>query len=143
MPINADVLGFTSRWYGAMMEHAVATDLNDGRRARIVSAPYLVATKLEAFTDRGAGDVLFSRDLGDIVALVDGREELVDDVRSTDVAARSFIANAFRTLLDDPSFREAIPAHLQPDAASQARTALVTERMQRIAGMSPAGRPES
>ena len=139
MPINADVLGFTNRWYGAMMGLAVAMDLTDGRRARIVSAPYLVATKLDAFADRGAGDVLYSRDLGDIIALVDGREELVDEVCSTEVAARTFIANAFRALLDDPSFREAIPAHLQPDVASQARAPLIQERMRRIADMSLAG----
>lgn len=143
MPINADVLGFANRWYGAMMEHAVAMELNDGRRVRIARAPYLIATKLEAFADRGAGDVLFSRDLGDIIALVDGREELAGEVRSTEDAARTFIANAFRALLNDPSFLEAMPAHLLPDTASQARTPLIMERMHRIAGASPAGRPNS
>jgi len=143
MPINAEVLGFTNRWYGAMMEHTVALHLTAGRRVRIVSAPYLIATKLEAYRDRGDGDVLFSRDLGDIIALVDGREETVDEVRSTEGAARTFIANSFRTLLADPSFLEAIPAHLLPDAASQGRTTLIVERMHRIAEAAPVGRPES
>jgi len=89
MPINADVLGFTNRWYGAMMEHAITMELNDGRHARIVSAPYVTATKLEAFSDRGGGDVQSSHDLGDIIALVDGRPEPADEVRSTEIAART------------------------------------------------------
>ncbi|MFU8888744.1 MAG: nucleotidyl transferase AbiEii/AbiGii toxin family protein [Trueperaceae bacterium] len=121
------MLGFSNRWYGAMTAHAVVIDLSEERRVRIVNAPYLIATKLVAFSDRGAGDVLFSRDLGDIVALVDGREEIVDEVLATESTARTFISDAFRALLADPSFVEAIPAHLLPDAASQARAPLIFE----------------
>jgi len=139
MPINAEVLGFTNRWYGAMMAHALVIDLNERRRVRIVSAPYLIATKLVAFRDRGAGDVLFSRDLGDIIAVVDGREEVINEVRASESEARAFISDAFRGLLADPSFLEAVPAHLVPDAASQARASLVIERMRRIAEAPPTG----
>jgi len=110
-----------------MTAHAVVIDLSEERRVRIVNAPNLIATKLVAFSDRGAGDVLFSRDLGDIVALVDGREEIVDEVLATESTARTFISDAFRALLTDPSFVEAIPAHLLPDAASQARAPLIFE----------------
>ncbi len=141
MPVDMEVLGFSNRWYRAMMEYAIPVQISLGRSVRIVSAPYLVATKLEAFFDRGAGDVLLSRDLGDIVTLVDGREELVDEVRSTEIAARAFIATAFLTLLASPSFLDAIPAHLLPDAASQARTPLIIERMNRIVGASSVGEP--
>lgn len=104
-----------------------------------VSAPYLIATKLVAFRDRGAGDVLFSRDLGDIIALVDGREEVINEVRASEPEARAFISDAFRWLLADPSFLEAVPAHLLPDAASQARSSLVIERMRQLAEASPTG----
>jgi len=45
-----------------------------GAPARAALRPYLLATKLEAFKGRGQGDFLASRDFGDIVALVDGRE---------------------------------------------------------------------
>lgn len=143
MPINAEVLGFTNRWYGAMMAHALVVKLNERRSVRIVSAPYLIATKLVAFRDRGAGDVLFSRDLGDIIALVDGREEVVNEVLATESEARAFIADAFRWLVADPSFLEAVPAHLLPDAASQARAPIVIERVRRIAGASPTGTSDS
>jgi len=58
-----------------------------------------------------------------LAALADGREELADEVRSAEAGVRGFIAEAFRTLLEDPAFVEARPAHLMPDAASQARGA--------------------
>lgn len=142
MPRDARMLGFTNRWYRVMMEHAITVQIGSGRGVRIVSAPYFVATKLEAHYDRDAGDVLFSRDVGDIVALVDGREELVNEVRSTGGTVRAFIANGFRTLLENPSFLDAIPAHLLPDAASQARTPLIIERMQRVAEASSSSEPD-
>jgi hypothetical protein len=94
MPVDAAILGFSSRWYGAMMGRAIEVPVAPGRVVRIVSPPYLLATKLEAFADRGAGDYLFSQDIGDIVALVDGRHELVDEVREADREAREFVRNA-------------------------------------------------
>jgi len=136
MPIGSEVLGFTNRWYRTMMAHAVAVELRDERTVRVLSAPYLIATKLEAFHDRGAGDYLLSRDLGDIIALVDGREEVVEEVRSSDAAVRAFITNTFRDLLSDPAFIDSLSAHLMPDAASQDRVPVVVERMRRIVAAS-------
>ncbi len=133
MPVDPAILGFSNRWYGAMMGRAVEFTVAPGRVVRIVSPPYLLATKLEAFADRGAGDYLFSQDIGDIVALVDGRHELVDEVHEADSEVREFVGNGFRRLLDDGRFEEAIPAHLMPDAASQSRVPLILERMHGVA----------
>lgn len=38
-----------------------------------------IATKLEAFADRGGGDFLASHDLEDITTVTDGRPELTDE----------------------------------------------------------------
>jgi hypothetical protein len=133
MPVDPAILGFSNRWYGAMMGRAVEVTVAPGRVVRIVSPPYLLATKLEAFADRGAGDYLFSQDIGDIVALVDGRPELVNEVHAADREAREFVRNGFRRLLDDVRFEESIPAHLMPDPASQSRVPLVLERMHGVA----------
>jgi len=133
MPVDPAVLGFSNRWYGAMMGRAVEVTVAPGRVVRIVSPPYLLATKLEAFADRGAGDYLFSQDIGDIVALVDGRPELVNEVHAADSEAREFVGNGFRRLLDDARFEESIPAHLTPDPASQSRVPRILERMRGVA----------
>lgn len=133
MPVDAAILGFSNRWYGAMMGRAVEVTVAPGRVVRIVSPPYLLATKLEAFADRGAGDYRFSQDVGDIVALVDGRPELVNEVHAADGEVRAFVGNGFRRLLDDARFEESIPAHLMPDPASQARVPLILTRMHGVA----------
>jgi hypothetical protein len=71
---------------------AVSRALPSGATIRAVSPPYLVATKLEAFSGRGAGEHLVSRDLEDVVALADGRAEIVEEVRLAPGAVRDFLA---------------------------------------------------
>lgn len=133
MPVDAAILGFSNRWYAAMMGRAIEVTVAPGRVVRVVSPPYLLATKLEAFAYRGEGDYLFSQDIGDIVALVDGRHELVNEVHKEGRDVREFVGDGFRRLLDDARFVESVPAHLMPDAASQARVPLILERMVGVA----------
>ena len=49
------ILGFSNRWYPAAMERAVSLKLSDDLEIRVVTAPFFVATKLEAFKGRGNG----------------------------------------------------------------------------------------
>ena len=74
MPTEGIVLGFRNRWYGEAIAHAIEVQA-EGERFRIVDAPHFCATKLDAYADRGAGE-LYHHDLEDVVALVDGRAEL-------------------------------------------------------------------
>jgi hypothetical protein len=55
MPIDEKILGFSNRWYREAMAAAQEIDLEPGLRIRVVTAPYFVATKLEAFRGRGGG----------------------------------------------------------------------------------------
>ena len=100
------------------------------------------ARQARAFAHRGERDYLFNRDIGDIVALVDGRHELVSEVHEEGRDVREFVGDGFRRLLDDARFVESIPAHPMPDAASQARVPLILERVVGVArrdGPSAAG----
>ena len=45
---------------------------------RVITAPYFIATKLEAFFDRGRGDFLGSSDLEDIITVLDGRDDILE-----------------------------------------------------------------
>jgi hypothetical protein len=60
MPLDEKVLGFSNRWYKAAMEASVMKTLRGDLEIRMVTAPYFVATKLEAFRGRGRGDFLGS-----------------------------------------------------------------------------------
>jgi hypothetical protein len=73
-----------------------------------------------------------SHDLEDIVTVVDGRAELVDEARISLVDLRKYLSDAFRGLLSNRDFIEALPGHLLPDSASQQRVGLVVERMKKL-----------
>ena len=134
MPTEAEILGFANRWYAAALRTAEWIDIGSAR-VRLITAPYFLATKLEAFYGRGKGDYLGSRDIEDIIALVDGRVELVEDIRRADYDLQSYLAHQFTALLCDTSFADSIPGHLLPDEASQQRRGLIMNRLQEIATM--------
>ncbi len=70
----------------------------------------------------------------DIVAVVDGRSEIVNDVMGADIALREFLSIRFTELLsDDGRFREAVSGHLPPDGVSQVRAPLVIDRLYALA----------
>src|SRR5262245_46260364 len=131
MPTDASVLGFSNRWYPDAIETATTIDVA-GHRVRIVTPALFVATKLEAFRGRGGGDVFASHDLEDIIAVVDGRSEIVSDVAAASSGVRDYIAAEIRALLDNRDFIEALPGFLLPDAASQSRRALLEDRLRRL-----------
>ena len=83
---------------------------------------------------RGANDVFASHDLEDIVTLVDGRPTIAVEVAAADALVRAYIATEIRALLDNPDFIEALPGFLLPDAGSQARRAVLEERLPALCG---------
>ena len=108
MPGDAAILGFENRWQRPALDCAETPSLPSGQRIRAISPPYLIGTKLEAWNGRGGGDHLRSHDLEDIIALVDGRAEIVDEVRHASRDLRSFLSSELATLLDQPRFLDTI-----------------------------------
>lgn len=131
MPTDASILGFTNRWYESALKHSQEITIG-GVKIPIVTAPYFLATKLEAFHGRGKRDFQSSHDLEDIITVIDGRSELADEVQLAESDLRQYLAHEFRALLSAPGFLEALPGYLLPDSASQGRLSLVVERMQQL-----------
>jgi hypothetical protein len=135
MPTEAAILGFENRWQREAFPHAVDRELPSGARINAVPPAYLLATKIEAHLGRGEGDLRGSRDFADIVALLDGREELVGEVARAPADLRRYIGNHAVALLEDSRILDGIHAQLQPDAASQIRgEEVVLPRLREIAG---------
>lgn len=135
MPAEPSLVGFGGRWQREAVPHAISRQLPDGVTIRAVPAPYLVATKFEAFADRGAGDMLGSRDLDDIVALLDGRNRLVEEISAAPHAVRRFLAERCRMLLDDRDFQDVVFGLVRPDDTSRARVdSVILPRLRAIAG---------
>ena len=94
-----------------------------------IGAPYFLATKVDAFLNRGEGDYYGSHDLEDLIVVVDGRPEIVDEVRTNATPElRAFL----RDSLDGMWSRlttEALPGALRGD---EARALLTEARMRAI-----------
>ena len=72
-----------------------------------------------------------SHDLEDLIAVLDGRESVVGEVKHSGSVCR-YLAEEFRRLLLLDEFRDALPCHLPADSASQMRVSIIIERMAAI-----------
>lgn len=133
MATAEDILGFGNRWYAEAFHHAQPYALHGGLTIRLVTAPYFIATKLEAFRGRGNNDCLASHDLEDIVSVLDGRPELMAEVSESPQGLREYIAEEAEALLATRAFLDALPGHLAQDSASQHRIPLLLDRLRILA----------
>lgn len=94
-----------------------------------MTATAFVATKLEAFVTRGNSDFLSSHDLEDVLNVVDGRAELVEEFAVEHADLRHWVANVFEGLVDNPAFVNALPGLV----AEPERASVVLQRLGTIA----------
>ena len=128
VPLDEKVLGFANRWYQPGFEAAATATLPSGLVLRHLSAPYFMATKLEAFKDRGNNDVYLSHDLEDVITVVDGREELINELASAPPDVRQFVAHTLRGVLRHTDFTNVLPGIVSQGT----RTGLVLQRLTQI-----------
>ena len=132
MPTEPEALGFSNRWYPVALRSATRRILSNGLEIRVVTAPCFLATKLEAFAGRGNGEYAVSHDMEDIIVLINGRREIVDEIKNSDAEVRRYLAEQFTNLMANDTFLDALPGHLEPDAASQSRIIPLTKRLEAI-----------
>ena len=131
VPLDEKVLGFANPWYRAGYEAALRVAVADDLQLRHLSAPYFLATKFEAFKDRGQNDVYLSHDLEDVLTVIEGRASTVPEVAQAPLDVRVCIARAVAHLYTQKDFTNALPGLLSaPD-----REPTVVARLQRLAGL--------
>jgi hypothetical protein len=135
MPTDAEILGFSNQWYQQALQHAEVRQISDEMAIRLVTATYFLATKIDAFHNRGNKDFIASHDMEDIMTLLDGRPEIVEEVRNAPEDVKIFLSWKFREFLGNRSFLDALPGHLLPDSASQQRAPILMERIKAIADL--------
>lgn len=132
MPVKPEVLGFSNRWYPQAVENCFPVSLTENLTIRVISPPYFLATKTEAFLGRGHGDFLVSHDIEDVIMILNGRAELMEEIRAATDELKAYLAEQFTKFVGDPDFSDAIQWSLPGDAASQARQKLIIKRIQEI-----------
>jgi hypothetical protein len=130
LPLDEKVLGYTNRWYRSALEFAQPVTLPSGLLIQIITAPFFLGTKMEAFRGRGKNDFMGSHDLEDFVAVIDGRSTIVVEIAQAPLDLRQYLAEAARRLLQEPRFLEVLPGFVYGDAASQQRVPLIEQRLE-------------
>lgn len=132
MPTDEKVLGFGNRWYSAAIEKPVVHILKNGS-IKTVAPPYFLATKLEAFLTRGENDLLTSHDYEDIISVIDGRPEIVNEIKNADSNLKVYLARIFSEITDRDQFISTLPGHLNYGPLTEKRMQVVLSRIQQIA----------
>ena len=132
MPTTENVLGWASPWLAEALASS-ETRLFDGSPIRILTPPYFLATKIEAFQGRGHGDFLASQDMEDIICLVNGRSEIVAEVVGSRRPLRQFISRNIQSWMNSRDFRDAIDGFLVTENEPLARAQLIQRRFLQMA----------
>ncbi len=136
--IKVDILSLKDRFSGMnlkWLQETVSMPLEIKEEEtvfKIASPACFIAMKLEAFKDRGNADYLGSRDIEDVISVIDGRSSIVEEIKSSDPQVVKFISKTIAELLQKNEFTASISGHLMPDPASQKRRLIVIERLNRI-----------
>lgn len=128
VPLDEKVLGFANPWYRVGYKEALVSELADGLKLRHLGAPHFLATKFEAFKDRGQNDVYLSHDLEDIMTVVEGRAAVAQEVGEANADVRKHVGGSVAALLGMPAFHNALPGLL----SNPEREATVKARLNQI-----------
>jgi predicted nucleotidyltransferase len=133
MPTDADILGFSNPWYEDAIATAATIALDSGAEIRAATPVLLMATKLCAWKGRGRGDLLRSLDIHDVLTLIDGRPELIEEVQDASSALHIYIRDELIHLRAEPYFGYAVEgatASYGPISAERAQ--LVRDRIEEL-----------
>ena len=129
LPLSKEVLGFTNRWYAPALTHASKFKLPNGQSIRVISAPFFLGTKMEAFRGRGNKDYQASHDLEDFVAVIEGRKTIVQEITESPRDLRNYLAEAARALLSESRFLDVLPGFV----LESERVPIIRDRLRSIA----------
>lgn len=134
MPTSADILGFTNKWYQKGFANAIDYRLTANEREhyiiRLFSPEYFIATKLEAFNNRGQFDGRTSSDFEDIVYLLNNRTTIWQELQYAEDDVRHYLLAAFTVLINNPYLDEWISANLE--FSEKGRVAFIIDQMKQL-----------
>lgn len=132
MPSDSELLGITNRWYDQGIENSIIHNLKN-IEIKILSPPFFLATKFEAFNDRGK-DYRTSHDFEDIIYIIDNRKSIVKEIENCNLEAKQFLIEEFNKFKKRNDFVEILSAHVHPFIATE-RIPIIQEKINKIIEM--------
>jgi predicted nucleotidyltransferase len=110
MPTQSKSLGFSNKWYQPAFENSILYKLGD-EKIRIFSPPFFIASKLEAFLQRGKNDGRTSTDFEDIIFLLENRSTIWEELNNAENTLSIYLNETFRKLMQNENFEEWVDCH--------------------------------
>ncbi len=131
MPTNAEVLGFSNCWYLPGINKAISHKLPSGQYISIFTVSYLLASKIEAFNNRGRTNPYSSPDLEDVILLLDGCPYLEENLQKTDTNVMIFVKDWFKSEIN--LLREIAPAQIPYASRQSGREPILLSLIEKLA----------
>lgn len=112
MPSEDGPIGPANRWYKEGFENLWTEEI-EGVAISILSPPCFLATKFEAFKDRGK-DYRTSHDIEDIIYVLDNRTTIVEEILEETESIQQFLKEEINKVFKNASFLEIISCHIHP-----------------------------
>lgn len=131
MPAEDSSIGISNIWYKPGFKYLQQIELPEGVKINILPSPYFLATKLEAFKDRGANDFYGSHDYEDIIYLLDNRIKIVEEILAADEDVRTYIKQEINGIKNHPQANEILAMHIHP-LVREERFGMLMEKIEKI-----------
>ena len=131
MPAEDSSIGVANKWYKPGFKYLQQIELPKGISINILPAPYFLATKLEAFKDRGGNDFYGSHDFEDIIYLLDNRTTIVEEILAADEDVKQYIKQELIHIINHPQADEILAMHIHP-LVREDRLPIMIEKMDEL-----------
>lgn len=112
MPAEDGPLGPSNKWYKVGFEDLWKIKVKD-EEIQVLSAPIYLATKFEAYNNRG-GDYRTSHDFEDIIYVLDNRINIVSEIEKTHKEIKEFLKAEINKILSSKFLEEILSSHIHP-----------------------------
>jgi predicted nucleotidyltransferase len=118
MPTDEKILQFSNRWYKEGFLQAQNYRLSEQVTIQILSVPYFIASKLEAFFSpyrKYTLDMYASHDFEDIIYILDHCEDVITLIKKSNLSVKTYIAKQFQHWLQQKSLLYALAGILRDE----------------------------
>lgn len=130
MPTDDPSIGFGNMWYPEGYKTAINYVIDERCSVRILDSPYFLATKFEAFKNRGNHDGRTSHDFEDITYVLENRQEIWHEIEASSSDVKEYLLAEVRDLVNNPNILEWIDCNVE--RASPPATYYIYEKLKEL-----------
>lgn len=119
-----------NRWFASGFDLAFIHSL-DEIDIKLLPLPYFLATKFDAFFDRGIKDLWASHDFEDIIYLLNYASDIAAQIIHAENKVKKYLINCASKIVENESLQEAIIGNLYHEAQEE-RFLMIMKKLNRI-----------